>query len=580
MSGARHAPARSRADLVEALLGDPTAPGNPAGHPALLAADRAGVVPAEAEALLDQAGMGAEFVPRELGGRFDSPEALVRVLRPVFRRDAALGMGYGLSSFLAASGVWLSGSAEQRSWLGRLLLDGSRVSVAHHETAHTNDVLRGSLSVGRGVGDLFVTGNKPVVDNLRRADGLVLFCRTGERQDDAAQSALLLDPRRLPADRYRVTAPSTVGPSGPRAYFHAGARFDACPAPPGALLGPPGGGMATALRSWHISRALTASLAVPTVDASLHATVLAGGTHRAGDVGTTRPEQRYVASTLAGAFVDLLVYDSLALVATRALQLAPTEAGIHSAAVKSLLPRILPRTMYDMATILGAGFHAVDGTAVVFRKRLGDLSLLSLGHADTAACQATIIPQLKRLARDSWFTRDEAPAELFVPGARMPPFHFGELAVASGGESLSATLLAVAVALPGRGPVPRTLRTLTDRMIVELSALRDGVLGLPSSVPGEPVGARWFALAERYALVLAAAAVLGVWRQQHGGDDAFLADPAWPTAALHRIGRLLGVGDVELPRECSSRVHQEVLARFADGRHYDLYGARLTGHPR
>ncbi|EFL20201.1 predicted protein [Streptomyces sp. C] len=567
---------RVRAAALEALLGDPAAPGNPAGHRALLASDQAAALSPEAEGLLDDFGMHREFVPRELGGRFDSAEGLLRVMRPVFRRDVSLGMGYGMTTFMAASDVWMRGSEEQRSWLGGLLLDGSKAAIAQHETAHTNDFVRNQISADLlPGGGLSLTGAKPVVNNLHRADALVLFCRTGGHFPGGTQSALLLDPRTLPAGRYRTERrPAAVGL---RSCFFSGVRFDDCPVPADALLGAPGSGVATSLQSFQMSRTLMASLSVAAVDTSLRTAVLVDRQRGPGAAGTAPVDPQHTANTLTGAFVNLLLYDCLAVVATRALHLLPAETSVYSAAVKLLLPRVLIETMYDLSTVLGSQLYTREGTVGVLQKHIRDVPVISLGHAGTVACQATIIPQLKQLASRSWFAEEEAPATLFQPDAPLPAFRYDALALASGRDSLSASLLAAAAEPPGRDPVERALRTMAEHLVEELRDLRRRVLALPPLDGGTPVGPAWFALTDRYVLVLAAAAVLGVRRHNRHGLDPFLADPAWAAAALHRITSRLGAAPVELPPECLARLHQEVLARFGDRRSYDLHNTPLPG---
>lgn len=91
------------------------------------------------------------------------------------------------------------------------------------------------------------------------------------------------------------------------------------------------------------------------------------------------------------------------------------------------------------------------------------------------------------------------------------------------------------------------------------------------------MGPAWFALTDRYVLVLAAACVLGVWHHNRGGPDPFLADPAWAAAALHRIARRLGIPAADLPAECTARVHREVLARYGDRRSFDLHNTPIPG---
>lgn len=105
-SPVRDAHEPERAARLEAALGDPFDPKNPHGHLALLRADDAREVPEATEALLAQAGLAAEFVPHDLGGRLTDLEELARVLRPLFRRDLALGYGFGITSLFAASAVW------------------------------------------------------------------------------------------------------------------------------------------------------------------------------------------------------------------------------------------------------------------------------------------------------------------------------------------------------------------------------------------------------------------------------------------------------------------------------------------
>ncbi|MGW6704445.1 acyl-CoA dehydrogenase [Streptomyces sp. NPDC054956] len=568
-------PVRDRVAALERLLGDPARPGNPTGHRALLRADRAATPSPHAEAVLDGFGLNEEFVPRELGGRFDSAESLLRIMRPVFRRDVALGMGHGTSTFTAASAVWTAGGAAQRSHLASLLLAGSKAAVAEHGPAQANEFVRSGIRlVRRPGGRLALTGGKPVVNNAHRADALVLFCRTGEERGGAGLSALLLDPRGFPAARHRITgrAPSV----GLRGYFRTGVEFSQCPVPGSALLGAPGGGLRTALRSSQISRALTASLMVAAVDTGLRTAVHVDRAQGPGGPGAAA-DPRQVAHTVTGAFTDLLLYDSLAIVATRALHLLPGETSLYAAAVRSLLPKVLGEAMYELSTVLGSQLYTREGTVGIFRKHLRDVSAAGLGHAGTAACRATIVPQLGGLARGAWFTGEEAPAALFRPADPLPALRYEALVPAGGSDGLSAALLARAASAPGATVEERALRDLAELLVRELRDLRGRVLALPDPGGERPTSPAWFALCERYALVLAAAAVLGVWWHGRAAGEPFLGDPSWAAAALHRVARRLGLRPAELPANCAARVHREALDRFAEGRGYDLYDTPVAG---
>jgi alkylation response protein AidB-like acyl-CoA dehydrogenase len=124
------AAASVRAARLEARLGDPYDPANPHGLRALFAADDRRTPPRETEELLDDTGLAAEFVPVGYGGRLTRADLLARTLRPVFRRDVALGFGHGITSLFAIGAVWAAGSEEQR----RPAADGRRSCTTNSPT--------------------------------------------------------------------------------------------------------------------------------------------------------------------------------------------------------------------------------------------------------------------------------------------------------------------------------------------------------------------------------------------------------------------------------------------------------------
>ncbi|WP_329562422.1 acyl-CoA dehydrogenase [Kitasatospora sp. NBC_01266] len=560
---------------LEERLGDPTDPGNPLGFAALMRADRAAVPFTEGEAVLDELAFHTEFVPRELGGRLERMDHLVRMLRPVFRRDVGLGMGYGMLSYMAANDVWTTGDERQRRWLAGLLLGGARATIAQHETAHSNDYVRSQMTARQAPGGFLLNGAKPMISNLDRAEALVLFCRTDPAPGSGSHSVLLLDPGELPREHATILPRHLA--VGLRGLTFAGLEFRDCPIPPEALLGPQGSGIATALRSFQISRTVVSALAVAAVDTNLRTALSFDGEHRTRGRRTAGNDSATTESAFTGAFVNLLLYDSLAVVATRALHVRPAETSVYSAALKYLLPQLPIATMYDLSIVLGAGFHTDEGNRGIFQKHIRDVPVLSLGHAGTVACQATVIPQLPRLAARSWFREEPAPAALFEPHGALPPLDTAALSLACGRDSLSAALVTAAERIPGRGPAERALRELAGLLSAELAELRDRVLAMTAGDRALPVGAACFALLDRYALLLAAAAVLGVWQHSQGGDDPFLADASWAAAALHLVARRLGTAPVELPPECGLRIRHEIQLRHTTLRSFDLFNTPVPG---
>ncbi|GGO89041.1 acyl-CoA dehydrogenase [Wenjunlia tyrosinilytica] len=569
-----------RIALLESRFGDPREPANPLGDAALLEADARGEMLEAAEDMLRDVGLNAEFVPAELGGRFTRVDTLSRVLRTVFRRDASLGIGYGVSSFLAAVAVWAGGTPRQRRWTADLLLGGGRLAVAYQELAHGNDWVRNEFSAERRGGGYVLHGRKEVINNAERAEALVLFSRTLRRRGSRSHSVFLVDKAALPPGRLAyLPRYSGVGIRGCRMD---GLDFDECPVPADAMVGSEGEGVELALRSFQITRSAVPSMVLAEADTCLR-TVVSFATKRQLNQRTVLdiPHSR---ATLAGAFLDLLICDSLALAATRAVHVAPSETSVLAAACKYLLPKILGDTAYDLSTVLGESFYVRSGEFGVFQKHVRDLPVTSLGHAGTAACQATIIPQLPRLARRAWFRDQAVPAALFRPRQSLEPLDYDRLALASGSDSLAASLIESAHVLrirPGLGHGGKQLSELADAFVAELRRLREECSRLDPKDRSALASPYSYALADRYALVLAAAACLGVWLHHTapspGAAHPFIGEPVWVTAALHRLGKRLGLPVPRRPPDVEERVVEEVLARYWDARSFDLYDTPLAG---
>ncbi|WP_203613416.1 acyl-CoA dehydrogenase [Streptomyces rochei] len=556
---------------LEAALGDPFDPDNPHGHQALLHADDAREVPAATEELLTRAGLAAEFVPHDVGGRLTDLERLARVLRPVFRRDLALGYGFGVTSLFAASSVWTAGDERQRRALARVLLDGGRVSIVHREVAHANAILRNELRAVPAPGGYLLNGRKDAVINADRTDVFVAYARTSAEDGPGSHSVLLLgaEPMRSGEVR-RLERVLTPGMRG--AHFTGLALLDVF-LPESAVVGAVGDGVTLALRSFQISHCLVPGIVLAGVDGVLRQAVRAATENRPGG----QPARRWHRA-LAGVFADLLACDAMAVTGLRALSLVPQDAYLLAAAVKYTMPDLLREDLEDLAAVLGARGYDRGPLYGGFQKLARDLPVAGLGHSGTAVCQAVLVPQLPALARTAWFRTPEPPAELFRPGAALPAFDHRRLTHSGTDDLLTATLIGVAERLgaqPPEGPQHAALAALARTFVEELRVLRARCAALPvsGSAAFDPQAC---ALADRYALVLAAAACLGVWEAQSGGDS-FLSRPAWAVLALSRIGRRLGAPVPDLPPGLEAEVLAEVLERSLRRRSLDLYGTELAG---
>jgi alkylation response protein AidB-like acyl-CoA dehydrogenase len=505
-----------RAHQLEKLLGDLNDPANPIGAQAILAADeRAEMLPAGEDALHEY-GLNAEFVPVALGGRLDRLDHLVEVMRSVYRRDPALGLGYGASSLIAGVLLWTAASPEQAAFASRTLLDGRRIAVAFHELAHGNDMAGAELAATPAPDGWLLSGRKEVVTNIQRADAIVVFARTGGKPGPRGHSLMLVD--RTATGRTRTTDLPRFATTGLRGVQLGGLLFDDLPVPHSAVLGPVGSGLETALRALQVTRTVLPAMATGVLDTGLRIAL----THLSGRrlYGGAAIDLPHVRSVLTGVFTDLLRAEAVAAVGTRALHVLPGPAGVYSSAVKFAVSKLLLDAMDRLAELLGAHFYLREGATALFQKLLRDLAPVGFGHIARAACQMSLLPQLPLLARRSWRTA-AAPEEVFTLHEDLPPLRFDQLALHAGGRDPVVASLAGVLDVTG---LPGDVRAAAEADHADLTELAEACAALSPAELGVDALPRHYDLVTRYVRLLVRISCLQVWRH---APDGFLADPAW-----------------------------------------------------
>lgn len=566
--------APKRADELEQLLGGLFDPGNPTGAAAILDADERAETFAAGESTLHAYGLNAEFVPPELGGRLDRADHLAEVMRSLYRRDPALGLGYGASSLIAGVTLWTAGDERQTGHAARMLLDGRRIAIAFHELAHGNDMAGTDFTATPTPEGLLLSGRKEVVTNIRRADALVVLARTDPRPGPRSHSLVLVD--RATADPARLTDLPRFDTVGMRGVQLGGLGFDELPVPASAVLGRTGAGLEYALKALQITRTVLPAMSTGILDTGLRiALTHLTGRHLYGGPATDIP---YVRSQLAGVFADLLCAEALAAVGARALHLLPGSASVYSAAVKFEVARLLLEAMDRLAELLGAHFYLRQGPTALFQKLLRDLAPVGFGHIARAACQMSLLPQLPLLARRSWSpsaaggTVAEPPGDLFALAEGLPPLRCDRLALhAAGRDPLAASLHALAD--EPWAPDHADLRAAVRSDLGRLAELAEECARLTPLDLGVDARPEHYDLVTRYVRLLTRTTCVQVWR--HADPAGFLADPAWPRAALsrsapgpHRPG--------PPPGPVEDALFAELLDRHRTGRSFGLTARPLA----
>ncbi|MFF7591552.1 acyl-CoA dehydrogenase [Kitasatospora purpeofusca] len=552
----------------EALLGDPRDTANPVGYTAVLAADERQEMLSEGELLLDSYGMNAEFVPAAYGGRLTRADRLAEVQRALWRRDPCLGLGYGFSSLLGSVNIWTAGTDDQRRETADILLGNGRIAAAFHELDHGNDFANASCTA-RPAGDgWLVSGRKEIVTNLRRADAVVLFARTADTAGSRSHSQFLFRRADLPAAALEDLPrfPS----SGMRGVQLGGIGLTDCPLPGDALVGRVGQGIEIALRSYQLTRAVLPAVLLGPLDTALRLVLDCASERRlyAGVVA----DLPYVRAVVARALADLLVIDAFSAVGLRALHLTPDAMGVYAPAAKYLTSRVLLDAFEDLRSVLGAQSYLREGPSAMFQKMARDVAPATFAHISRSACLVTILPQLPRLARRFWNGGSAAPVELFEVGGELPLLDLARLAPGvPSGDGILGTLSELAETEPAATPVGRLARRFRD----ELSVLADACARLEPSDLAIGAAPEAYALADRYTVLLAAAAATAVWRNGHGSyPEAVLP------GLLDRLAGRLGGASVLTPAERESAeqaLFELALERHRDGRLFDLSARHIKG---
>jgi hypothetical protein len=226
---------------------------------------------------------------------------------------------------------------------------------------------------------------------------------------------------------------------------------------------------------------------------------------------------------------------------------------------------MLEQAMDDLSIILGARFYLREGEHAIFGKHFRDLPALSIGHAGGVSCQLTMLPQLPALAR-SLDRADEAPAVLFDGSGDLPGLALDSLRLRSRAEDpVLAGLSSGLTELCDRDPAAKPL---AEGLRGELAELRRDVAALPPKELGVTAGPAGLALTERYAVLLAAGACVGMWR--HRTEDGVLADTLWPRLALRRLLDRLRPEWLPTESDLDDALFTELFERAAAGLGFGL----------
>ncbi|MEU2777165.1 acyl-CoA dehydrogenase, partial [Streptomyces sp. NPDC007162] len=447
--------------------------------------------------------------------------------------------------------AWIGGDAEQRARTAATQLRGGMVPcLAYSEHGHGADLAGNDFTAVPDAGQYVLTGEKWPINRGRTATHVVVLGTTGDADTPAKrrQSLFLVDREQIVSGT--VSGVPRVPTYGLRGCDISGVAFDGVRVDASARLGAEGEGLELALRGLLVTRTFCTGLSLGTGDTMLRTVggfladrPLYGGP--AGDIP-------YVAESLAGAYLSLLVAECESLVAMRGLHLYTEEFSVWGNLAKVQTARLVDTSTKVLARALGARyFMRAPEHAGMFQKMLRDGAVVSVFDGSEPVCLDSIALQLPAMAKAHALPRDEDWSALYDLRAPLPAFDPARVSVFGRGRdatfaSLPALIGRLAEVAPSEGcPEPRlaVLRERADGLRRDLDALYRRVHEIrrsPAARTPQPsetaktTSPRLIRVAGELCSLHAKIAALGVWLHNRDHLDAFFADGAWLEAALAR----------------------------------------------
>ena len=489
--------------------------------------DTHGEFPAEAIAVLDDAGLAASYV---LTPDCDFP-AMVELIRTVARRDLTVAIAH-CKTFLGSVPVWVAGTPEQAGRLTERVRAGDSVCWGLTERDHGSDLLAGELTATEEDGTWRLDGEKYLINNAARARFSPAYSpvRPGRRQ-----------PRLQPLPR-RPGEPAARAPGRcfPR-FVHtaSGAPTSAassCTAhrcPPTRSSASTATAIGIVLSSLQLTRIACTGLSLGAAD---HALRLARDFARAvNSMARRMSDLPHVRRTLGRAAAAALTAEAVSALATRSVHDLPGELCMISAIAKAYVPTPSQDLSADSGNSSASTASSPRSPGGGFAKLDRDHRICAIFDGSTVVNRTALLTQMPRLGRllrlgiaDTSGVHAAADLDTLPQSIDLDGFTL----TSATGCSLVQSLPEAVERIREQGNSELTVLAATVlRQSGELATeLRDFIPvsgGLPSSA---------FTLAERYERLYAAAACLTLWLYNPGRPaNALTQDALWPRACLAHL---------------------------------------------
>ncbi|MES2355682.1 MAG: acyl-CoA dehydrogenase [Pseudomonadota bacterium] len=510
-------------------------------------------IPEHEYAALNKWGLCRYFVPERLDGNLRDFDEMVMLFRSIFRRDPAIAVGYGLSSFMACLPIWCSGSNVLQQRVARIINQGGVISVAFHEKDHGNDVLRNEFTAVPVESGFSLSGEKWLINNLSRAVGATVFAKTDDRIQGKNYSMFFLEKSNLD-DGAHVDRIKTVGV---RACHLSGWAAKNVDVSNDSLIGELGQGFEISGKAFQISRTVLPGMTVAIADTALRMAVdFLESRKLYGDQAIALP---LVQRDVANVFVDLISADCLTLATARLAQVAPQELSLASAITKYWVPTTIGRCMDATSVLLGARHYLRKGKYGYFQKLMRDASVVSIVHASPGVCLGLIVQQLRQLSmygqekqaqyagEDVDIAQESKLQSIFCLSDPLPAFDYEALSLNNRGRDIILQSFALVDRRLAQEELNQTTTEICELNKQISNAYDDLLADISEKLIGTDMRSpQWFDAAKRYSELYAAACCFYTWYYNRANGqiefDAAFRSGEWLAGMLNTI---LQTGPIE-----------------------------------
>jgi alkylation response protein AidB-like acyl-CoA dehydrogenase len=558
----------------EKHLGDPMAPDNPMSFQRAIAADERDEYPEQACAFLESWGFSRFFVPAEFGGKLESFEEAMSLIRIAARRDLTATIALA-KNLLGSLPVWIGGDDRQKRRMAAVLLGGGQASLALTEKNHGSDVLASEVVAVQKGQHYELSGEKWLINNAKRCTLSAVFAQTQLEGPRETFSLFLFDKQRVAASSYScLPKPRTYGVKG---LDIGGFHFRQCRLEQDDVIGSPGRGLEILFKTLQISRPAISGFSLGAADTALWIAFDFSLSRRL--YGKQIVQIPHVQNILLDAFSDILICECVAISGMRSVQALPAQMEILSSIIKYFVPTTLESTIRNLAVLLGARHFLREGDYFgIFQKILRDSTIASLFDTSTIINLDVIVHGLDKLTRLEISAEDhDRLGWAFCLYKDLPPFAPDSLRASSHGRNDVFHTLERALDLLEATAKQRSidhfvrdkLPLLGARVLQEARRLRDSVEDVLEAGSGSRTAPELFELAKRYCALHAASACLLMWCYNEW--DGFLGDGTWVVLCLNRILKNLNPHErFVLPQTLISQSVSHLEGCFRDKKPFSL----------